>query len=249
MRDIVVITGGASGIGQAVFDAVLAEGGVAVALDRDGATLAARRETYASAAGAAHFYEVDITDESSVETVVAAVEEQVGPITGLVNSAGIGRDIPCLDTSAAIFRQIVDINLVGSFVVSQCVARRMTGRGRGSIVNIASVSGLRGNRGRVAYGASKGGVITMTKVMAVELADLGVRVNAVAPGPVETPMVAVMHTKAVREAWHATVPMRRYGTPDEIARMVMFLLEGDESGYITGQTISVDGGFSIAGIM
>jgi NAD(P)-dependent dehydrogenase (short-subunit alcohol dehydrogenase family) len=101
----------------------------------------------------------------------------------------------------------------------------------------------------VAYGASKGGVITMTKVMAVELASVGIRVNAIAPGPIETPLVQEVHTPEVRAAWMTTVPQRRYGSPDEIAGAAIFLLDQRKSSYITGQTICVDGGFSIAGIL
>jgi NAD(P)-dependent dehydrogenase (short-subunit alcohol dehydrogenase family) len=125
----------------------------------------------------------------------------------------------------------------------------MRARGSGSIVNIASVSGVMGNKGRVAYGASKGGVITMTKVMAVELASSGIRVNAIAPGPIETPLVQEVHTPEVRAAWMTTVPQRRYGSPDEIAGAAVFLLDQRKSSYITGQTICIDGGFSIAGIL
>ena len=157
--------------------------------------------------------------------------------------------MPALDTSADLFRKMLEVNLIGSFVVSREAAQRMRQRGRGSIVNIASVSGIKGNNGRVAYGASKGGVIHMTKVMAVELAPLGIRVNAIAPGPIETPMVQEVHTPEVRAAWMATVPQRRYGTPDEIAGAAIFLLDERKSSYITGQTICVDGGFTVAGIM
>jgi NAD(P)-dependent dehydrogenase (short-subunit alcohol dehydrogenase family) len=125
----------------------------------------------------------------------------------------------------------------------------MRERGAGSIVNIASVSGIRGNSGRVAYGASKGGVITMTKVMAVELAPVGIRVNAIAPGPVETPLVREVHTDQARADWMRTVPQRRYGTPHEIAGAAIFLLDGRRSSFVTGQTICVDGGFTAAGLM
>lgn len=176
-------------------------------------------------------------------------EAEFGPITGLVNSAGIARDLPSLETSADLFRRILDVNLVGSFVVSREIAKRMCGRGSGAIVNIASVSGIRGNVGRVAYGASKGGVITMTQVMAVELASSGVRVNAIAPGPIETPLVREVHTEEVRAEWLATVPQARYGKPSDIAAAAVFLLDPAQSGFVTGQTLSVDGGFTAAGLI
>ena len=114
--------------------------------------------------------------------------------------------MPALETSVDLFRKMLEVNLIGSFVVSREAAKHMRARGGGSIVNIASVSGIKGNKGRVAYGASKGGVITMTKVMAVELAPLGIRVNAIAPGPIETPLVQEIHTPEVRAAWMTTVP-------------------------------------------
>jgi NAD(P)-dependent dehydrogenase (short-subunit alcohol dehydrogenase family) len=120
--------------------------------------------------------------------------------------------------------------------------------GGGSIVNIASVSGIRGNAGRVAYGSSKGGVITMTKVLAVELAAMGIRVNAIAPGPIETPLVREMHTAQSRAEWLRGVPLDRYGDPSEIAGTAIFLLDSSKSSFITGQTISVDGGFTAAGL-
>ena len=171
----------------------------------------------------------------------------MGPLTGLVNSAGIASDVPCLDTTTALFRKIVEVNLIGSFVMAREVARCMCGRGRGSIVNIASVSGIRGNSGRVAYGASKGGVITMTQVMAVELAPAGIRVNAIAPGPIDTPLVQEMHTPEARAGWIDRVPQHRYGSPREVAGAALFLLDDDRSSFVTGQTICVDGGFTAAG--
>ena len=116
---------------------------------------------------------MNVADEEAVIRADRGLRGEFGPITGVVNSAGIGRDVPALDTSADLFRKMLEVNLIGSFVVSREAAKHMQARGGGSIVNIASVSGIKGNKGRVAYGASKGGVLTMTKVMAVELAPLG----------------------------------------------------------------------------
>ena len=121
--------------------------------------------------------------------------------------------------------------------------------GGGSIVNIASVSGIRGSKGRSAYGASKGAVINLTKVMATDLAPFKIRVNAIAPGPIETPMVKAVHTDEDRAIYHRFVPMRRYGQPSEIANAVEFLLDERRSSYITGEILAVDGGYRGAGIM
>ena len=248
-QQTVLVTGGASGIGLAVVEAVLAEGWRAIIVDLDQRSLDRCRDALGRAGDEVRFQQLNVADEEAVVRSIAACEAEFGPLTGLVNSAGIGRDVPALRTSADLFRQILDVNLIGSFVVSREVAKRMLERRSGSIVNIASVSGIMGNEGRVAYGASKGGVITMTKVMAVELAPLGIRVNAIAPGPIETPLVNEVHTAEVRAAWMATVPQRRYGLPAEIAGTVHFLLDDRKSSYVTGQTICVDGGFTIAGII
>ena len=242
----VLVTGAASGIGYAIVEAVLAAGWRVVVTDLAGPNLERAREALGESG--TRFEPVDVVDEAAVIRAVAAIEAEFGAITGVVNSAGIGRDVPALETGVELFRKILDINLVGSFVVAREAAKAMRGRG-GSIVNIASVSGLRGNEGRVAYGASKGGVITMTQVLAVEFAPLGIRVNAIAPGPIETPLVRDMHTPESRAAWIRAVPQRRYGVPADIAGAAMFLLDPAASGFVTGQTIAVDGGFATAGMM
>jgi NAD(P)-dependent dehydrogenase (short-subunit alcohol dehydrogenase family) len=245
MKGTVIVTGGASGIGRAVLDAVVAEGWRAVALDLKGPALDATRAAFDPAS--VRCTALDVSDEAAVVAEVAAIARDFGPIVGVVNSAGIARDQAALETGADVFRRILEVNVVGSFVVAREAARAMRGAG-GAIVNIASVSGIQGNEGRVAYGASKGAAITMSRVMAVELAPLGIRVNVIAPGPIETPMVREVHTDEVRATWLASVPMRRYGTPDDIAAAAVFLLDDAKSGYITGHTLCVDGGFTIAGL-
>ncbi len=248
-QETVFVTGGASGIGLAIVEAVLEKGWRAVVVDRDEGSLDRSRAALGQSGDQAIFLQLDIADEAAVIRAVERCEAEFGPITGLVNSAGIAQDVPSLETSADLFRRILDVNVVGSFVISREIAKRMCERQRGSIVNIASVSGIRGNVGRVAYGASKGGVITMTQVMAVELASRGIRVNAIAPGPIETPLVREVHTDQIRAEWLSRVPQRRYGQPSEIASAALFLLDHVHSGFITGQTICVDGGFTVAGLM
>ncbi|WP_134494056.1 SDR family NAD(P)-dependent oxidoreductase [Microvirga pakistanensis] len=245
----VLVTGGASGIGLAIVEAMLAEGWRVVVADLDQESLGRCRDSLEAPDDRVRYEQMNVADEDAVVSAIAACEAEFGPLTGVVNSAGIGRDVPALDTSVDLFRKMLEVNLIGSFVVSREAARHMRERGAGSIVNIASVSGVMGNKGRVAYGASKGGVITMTKVMAVELAALGIRVNAIAPGPIETPLVQEIHTPEVRAAWMATVPQRRYGSSAEIAGAAIFLLDDCKSSYVTGQTICVDGGFTAAGII
>lgn len=242
---LAIVTGGASGIGLAVTRRILSEGHPVAVCDVDRNALEALEgePDYGSLLTA---HALDVTDEAAVEETVEKIVGSGPPLSGLVNSAGIGRVVPVLDTEVSMFRQILDINLVGSFAVARAAARRME-RG-GSIVNIASVSGMAGSVDRVAYGSSKAGVINMTQVMATELAALGIRVNAVAPGPVDTPMTRAMHDDEARQAWHERVPMRRYGTVEEIASAVWFLLSS-EAGYITGHCLPVDGGYIMAGLM
>ncbi|TAN10746.1 MAG: SDR family oxidoreductase [Burkholderiaceae bacterium] len=245
---VVVITGGVSGIGLALTRGLLETGCKVLALDVTPDGVAAARRSLADFADHLQVEAADVTDEARIEALIGACDRQFGPICGLINSAGIAREIPCLDTDVATFRKILDVNVIGSFITSKAVARRMRTRSRGAIVNITSVSGLRGNYGRVAYGSSKGAIVTMTQVMAVELARVGIRVNAIAPGPIDTPLTKAVHTAATRKNWVAAVPLRRYGEPEELLGTAQWLLDDTRSGYVTGQVIAVDGGFTAMGL-
>ena len=189
---------------------------------------------------------LDVTDEAAVAAAMAQAAERIGPLRGVVNSAGIAQNKPFDEITAAEFRRILDVNVVGSFLVARAAVAAMRATGGGAIVNIASISGMRGNLGRTAYGASKGGVITMTQVMAVELARDGIRVNAVSPGPVDTPMVRALHPpeSAAPSSAGCRSPLC---PPEEIATVIAFLLDDERSSYITGQILGVDGGFLAAG--
>jgi len=245
---VAVITGGASGIGYATAAQLHAAGWKLAILDVGDEALEAVRQDLGSKPGV-RVTKIDVTDEPAVEAELAAIEDKLGPITGVVNSAGIAVDRHVFDTPIDLFRRILDINVVGTFIVARAAARQMQKRGRGAIVNLASVTGLRGSKGRSAYGASKGAVVVLTQVMANDLARFGIRVNAVAPGPVDTPLVEAMHTAEDRETWTRFIPMRRYGRPEEIASMICFLLDDRQASYITGEVIAVDGGFRGAGII
>ncbi|MGA7324694.1 MAG: SDR family oxidoreductase, partial [Rhodomicrobium sp.] len=247
MPNVCVITGGASGIGLATARELLQQNWRVALFDVQADALAAAKDALRSESFA---FQVNVTDAAAVAGAVSEVEEKFGAITGAVNCAGIARDVPCLDTTPEEFRTILDVNVIGSFIVAQAVARSMIGvKHKGAIVNVASISGMRGNIGRVAYGASKGAVITMTKVMAIELAQHGIRVNAISPGPVETPLVRDLHGEDIRRLWLRTIPQRRYAEPAEIAAAIAFLLDGKKSSFITGQNIAVDGGFDAGGLL
>ena len=245
---VALITGGASGIGLAAAERLRAIGWKIAIADIGEAALARARESFGSETDV-RIAKLDVTDEAAVEREIAAIEEDLGPIAGVVNSAGISADKHTMDTPVDLFRRILDVNVVGTFIVARAAARQMQKRERGAIVNVASVAGLRGSKGRSAYGSSKGAVIVLTQVMANDLARYGIRVNAIAPGPVDTPMVQAMHTDEDRRTWTHFIPMRRYGRPEEIAPTISFLLDDAQSSYLTGEIVAVDGGFAGAGIM
>jgi NAD(P)-dependent dehydrogenase (short-subunit alcohol dehydrogenase family) len=247
-QGVAIVTGGGSGIGLAIAEQLARDGWRLLIADLSDTALEAARGALAASGDRARFVTMDVASESSVADVLRAGTDGFGPVRGLVNSAGIGRDVPFLETSAALFRQVLDVNLVGNFIVARETARLMAGHG-GAMVNIASVAGLRGSVGRSAYGASKAGVINLTQVMAVELASHRIRVNAIAPGPIETPLVAAMHPPAVRAGWIERVPQRRYAAPSEVAGAAAFLLDETRASFITGHVLTVDGGFAAGGLL
>ncbi len=240
---IAVVTGAGRGIGRAIAEAFAAEGAKVVVADRD---FDVAEEVAQEIGGLA--VRCDISVDADVAALTQAALERFGRIDILVNNAGIGATTLFLESTREEFERVVRINLTGTFLVGQSIARVMAAQHYGRIINIASLSGQKGGVGRSAYGASKAGVDLLTKVMAVELAEQGICVNAIAPGPILTEVSKVMHTVETRDAYHRLVPQRRYGEPAEIARAAVFLAS-DDAAYVTGHTLNVDGGFLAAGLM
>ena len=237
-----LITGAARGIGLATAKRFLTEGYAVALLDIDGETLA---RAVATLTGRTLALTCDVAMADQVEAALAEVKQRFGTLDALVNNAGTAVFKPALETSLAEFQRTMDVNLTGPFLMTKaCVA--LMGRGAG-IVNITSISGLRGSAMRVAYGTSKAALAHMTKQFALELSVRGIRVNAVAPGPVDTAMAKAVHSAAIRADYHDAIPLGRYGLENEIAEAVFFLAS-ERASYITGQVLAVDGGFDAIGI-
>ena len=241
-----LVTGGASGIGFAVARQ-LAELGAKIAI-ADVNIDAAKAAAGKLGGAAVMAIKVDVRDPVETAGMVDRVVNEYGRLDILVHSAGVGIEKSFLETTAEEWQRLIDIDLSGTFYSAQAAARHMVENGYGRIVNLASTAGIRGGSGRAAYGAAKGGVIALTRVMAVELADYGVTVNALAPGAIETELVARMHSDETRRVYRAGIPLDRYGTPDETAFCAVFLAS-EQAGYITGHILGIDGGFLAAGIM
>ena len=243
---VALVTGGASGIGFAIVQQ-LAELGARIAVAD--LNLDVANSVAAGVVGAeAMAIKVDVQDPDDVSNMVDAVIAQYGKLDILIHSAGVGIEKSFLETTPEEWRRLIDIDLSGTFYCAQAAARKMADDGYGRIVLLASTAGLRGGTGRAAYGAAKGGVIALTKVMAVELAHLGITVNALAPGAIETELVARMHSDETRRVYRSKIPFDRYGTPEETASAAVFLAS-DQAAYISGQILGVDGGFLAAGVM
>jgi 3-oxoacyl-[acyl-carrier protein] reductase len=240
---ICLITGAAQGIGLATAEAFSREGATVVLADlKPEAVQDAVRRCQALGARA-EGHTLDVTDRARVDAVVAEVLARHGRIDVLVNNAGITQDARLQKMSLEQFDRVIDVNLRGVFHCAQAVADAMVRQGRGVILNASSVVGLYGNFGQTNYAASKFGVIGFTKTWARELGPKGIRVNAVAPGFIETPILGSVPDKVLSEL-RARVPLQRLGRPEEIASVYAFLASEDAS-YVNGAVIEVSGGMSV----
>jgi meso-butanediol dehydrogenase/(S,S)-butanediol dehydrogenase/diacetyl reductase len=243
---VAVITGAASGIGAACARRFADEGAVIAGLDVqkpvddgwDRVTAAAPESTFREG--------LDVRDEARVEAAITAARDRYGRIDALVNAAGVGGGGLAHELSAEEWDRVVDINLKGSFLVAKHVLRVMVAQRSGSIVHIASVEGLEGMSGSLPYNASKGGVVLMTKNMAIDYGAQGIRVNCLCPGLIETPLTSLLQSEPLHpvrdqmRSWHI---LNRLGRPDEVANCALFLVS-DEASFVTGHALVVDGGWT-----
>jgi len=241
-KPVAVVTGAARGIGLATTRQFLDAGWRVAMVDRDEDELMAVVKT---CQGAEAFL-ADVSSESEVADMTRSVLDWGGGVGVLVNNAGVADFGPIEDMDFARWRRVMATNLDGVFLCSQAMIPALK-ESRGSIVNIASISGLRASTLRVAYGTSKAAVIQLTLQQAAELGEYGIRANCVAPGPVRTKLAMAVHTQDIIDAYHDAIPLNRYGSEDEIASAIVFLAS-EKASYITGQTLAADGGFEATGV-
>jgi NAD(P)-dependent dehydrogenase (short-subunit alcohol dehydrogenase family) len=240
---VAVVTGAAQGIGAACAER-LAGSGAAVALwDVDAERGAALASRLVSAGQRASFLRCDVASKTEVEAALAATLAAHGRVDMLVNNAGIFRAADFLEITERDWDAVIGVNLKGAFLVGQAVARSMVATGGGAIVNMSSVNGVLAIPSIASYNVSKGGVDQLTRVMALALAERGIRVNAVAPGTIATELArnAVLGSEAAKQRIMSRTPMKRLGEPGEIAEVVAFLLS-DAASYLTGEIVYADGG-------
>jgi NAD(P)-dependent dehydrogenase (short-subunit alcohol dehydrogenase family) len=238
---VVVVTGGASGIGLATAAAASLAGAAVMLADRSRAALDEATDSLTALGSKVAALEADVTDPAEVNDLVEATLSTFGRVDGLVTSAGVEGSVPALELAADAFDAVVAVNLKGSFLCAKGFAPAITDAGGGSIVTISSALAFSGRANGAHYAASKAGVVSLTKSLALEWGPYGIRVNSVAPGVIDTPMASRIPDE-YRSAYVSRTPLGRIGTAEDVANVARFLLSAD-AGYVTGQTIVVNGGF------
>ena len=245
---IVLVTGSGSGIGKATAVMLGELGATVIVVDQNKQTSEGTVDLLRTSNVTAHGIVVNISDPLGDDRMYRETSDMFGKIDGVIHCAGIGIEKTILETTLDEWNHIIAVNLTGTFLCAQGAAKVMAKRGYGRIVLMGSAAGERGGTGRTAYGASKGGVSAITRVMAVELAELGITVNALAPGAIETELVSKMHDAETRESYCARIPVNRYGSPEEVAATAVFLV-CEESSYLNGVVLPIDGGFMGGGVI
>jgi 3-oxoacyl-[acyl-carrier protein] reductase len=239
-----IVTGGSKGIGRAIVLLFASQGGRVYYLSRSEAEEpAALDEAAREGGGSTKWIKCDVADEAQVDAAVEAVVKEAGGVDALVNNAGVTRDGLVFRMSLADWNAVITTNLTSAFLVSRVAARHMIKRRSGCIVNVSSVVGIMGNGGQTNYAASKAGLIGLTKSLARELSSRGVRVNALAPGFIDTAMTEKI-TDEVKEKLKTTIPLGRTGRPEEVAAAALYLCS-DLASYVTGEVLKVDGGMAM----
>ena len=237
---VALVTGGAQGIGKTISEELVQNGAHVVLGDVNLEGAQATAEAINNNGGSASAVKIDVSNPAEVKQVFDSILKDKKPIDIMINNAGITRDGLMIRMKEADWDRVLNINLKGTFLCSQQAAKQMMKQKSGAIVNIASIVGVMGNFGQANYSASKAGVIGLTKTLAREVASRGIRVNAVAPGFIDTEMTRVLD-ESVRQKLIEQIPLAKLGLPEDVARCVAFLVS-DRSSYITGQVINVNGG-------
>ena len=247
VKRIAIVTGAAGGIGEAIAHMFAANGATIVAVDLNEAGVAATAAAIVAKGGKASSARLDVTDHQAAQALVADTVAKYGRVDILANIAGVGHFGHFNDVTPEEFDRVMRINLNGSFYCAQAAAREMVKQKYGRIINVASIAGARAGEHRPAYGTSKAAVIGMTQQGARDLGADGITVNAIAPGPVDTPLTREIHTDNTRANYLKVIPAGRYGTVEEMADAALFLA-GEAAGYVNGHILFVDGGYVSAGV-